>query len=208
MGIGHPIDPRPRVVRMGLGLSALILVAGLAGAALCCTPTPTPIDGGPAVTPSGWTSTARVVLTTLRWAVPAARAITDLTVAEPGRTQVGRALDATAQAAERLQGAVDAYERAGGDRCTARAAVAGLHSALVTVAQVLADNGVALGTTLERVVDGVASIADALIPACDADAGWVSAGDAANATLRQIALRAGRPLSRVLDDLRPLDGGR
>ena len=44
--------------------------------ALGCTP-PAPVDGGVAVTPSGWTSTARVVLDTLRWAVPAARAITD-----------------------------------------------------------------------------------------------------------------------------------
>lgn len=198
----YPEPPAPRAAL------ALVVLVGALG--LRCTPTPTPIDGGPAVTPSSWTATARVVLTTLRWAVPAARVITDLTVAEPGRTQVARALDATTQAAERFQSAVDAYERAGGDRCAARAAVAGLHSALVVVAQTLADNGIALGTTLERVVDGVASIADALIPACDADAGWASAasaGDASNATLRAIAARAGRPLSRVLDDLRPVDGG-
>ena len=194
-----------------VSLSGAILVASLAGALLAACPGPvTPVDGGPAVTPSSWTSTARVVITTLRWALPAARAITDLTVAEPGRTQVARALDAAAQATDRLHGAVDAYEARGGDRCAARAAVGGLQVALVGVAQVLADNGVALGTTLERIVDAVASIADALIPACDADAGWSSAGDSANARLRAIAESArarGVTLRRVLDDLRPLDAG-
>ncbi len=82
----------------------------------------------------------------------------------------------------------------------------GLHRALVGLARVLADNGIALGTTLERVVDGVASVADALVPACDRDAGWSSAGDRANAELRAIATGRG-PLRRVLDDLRPGDGG-
>lgn len=194
-----------------LSLSGAVLVATIAGALLAACPGPvTPVDGGPAVTPSSWTSTARVVITTLRWALPAARAITDLTVAEPGRTQVARALDAAAQATDRLHGAVDAYEARGGDRCAARAAVGGLQVALIGVAQVLADNGIALGTTLERIVDAVASIADALIPACDADAGWASAGDGANARLRAIAEGArarGVTLRRVLDDLRPMDAG-
>ena len=206
-----PSDPQRGTVRVGVlvSLSGAVLVATLAGALLTACPGPvTPVDGGPAVTPSSWTSTARVVITTLRWALPAARAITDLTVAEPGRTQVARALDAAAQATDRLHGAVDAYEARGGDRCAARAAVGGLQVALVGVAQVLADNGVALGTTLERIVDAVASIADALIPACDADAGWTSAGDGANARLRAIAEGArarGVTLRRVLDDLRPVD---
>ena len=208
-----PSDPQRGTVRVGVlvSLSGAILVATLAGALLTACPGPvTPVDGGPAVTPSSWTSTARVVITTLRWALPAARAITDLTVAEPGRTQVARALDAAAQATDRLHDAVDAYEARGGDRCAARAAVGGLQVALVGVAQVLADNGIALGTTLERIVDAVASIADALIPACDADAGWSSAGDASNARLRAIAEGArarGVTLRRVLDDLRPVDAG-
>lgn len=208
-----PSDPQRGTVRVGVlvSLSGAVLVATLAGALLTACPGPvTPVDGGPAVTPSSWASTARVVITTLRWALPAVRAITDLTVAEPGRTQVARALDAAAQATDRLHGAVDAYEARGGDRCAARAAVGGLQVALVGVAQVLADNGVALGTTLERIVDAVASIADALIPACDADAGWASAGDGANARLRAIAEGArarGVTLRRVLDDLRPMDAG-
>lgn len=181
-----------------------LLLALLCAVSLGCTPTP-PVDGGTAVTPSGWTSTARVVLDTLRWAVPAARAITDAVLTDPARAQVGRALDATGEAARELGAAVDAYELRGGDRCAAHAAVGGLHRALVGLARVLADNGIALGTTLERVVDGVASIADALVPACDRDAGWSSVGDRANAELRAIA--TGRVLRRVLDDLRPLDGG-
>lgn len=205
MNSRNSLDPRPALARTGLRLSLVVLLCGALGAVLnACTPTPS-VDGGVAVTPSGWTSTARVVLDTLRWAVPAARAITDVVVPEPARTQVGRALDATGAAARELSAAVDAYELRGGDRCAAHAAVGGLHRALVGLARVLADSGIALGTTLERVVDGVASIADALVPACDRDAGWSSAGDRANAELR--AISTGRVLRRVLDDLRPMDGG-
>lgn len=205
-----PVDHRGErgSVRVGalLVIAGATLVATLAGAVLTGCPPAPPVDGGPAVTPSGWTSTARVVLDTLRWAVPAARAITDNVVPEPARTQVGRALDATGDAARELSAAVDAYEQRGGDRCAAHAAVGGLHRALVGLARVLADSGIALGTTLERVVDGVASVADALVPACDRDAGWSSSGDRANAELR--AISTGRVLSRVLDGLRPaLDGG-
>lgn len=203
-----PSDPQRGTVRVSvmLSLSGAVIAATLAGALLAGCPGPVvPVDGGPAVTPSSWTSTARVVLTTLRWAVPAARAITDVTVSEPARTQVARALDATAAAAGEMERAVDAYEMRGGDRCAAHAAVGGLHRALVGLARVLADSGIALGTTLERVVDGVASIADALVPSCAPDAGWSSAGDRANAELRSIA--TGRVLRRVLDDLRPMDGG-
>lgn len=202
-----PSNDQRGSVRPGalLVISLSVIVATLTGAALnACTPTPS-VDGGPAATPSGWTSTARVVLSTLSWAVPAARAITDSVVPEPARTQVGRALDATGAAATELGAAVDAYELRGGDRCVAHAAVGGLHRALVGLARVLADSGIALGTTLERVVDGVASIADALVPACDRDAGWSSAGDRANRELRTIS--EGRVLRRVLDDLRPMDGG-
>ena len=194
------------IARTGLRLSLVVLLACGAGAAASGCPGPVaPVDGGVAVTPSGWTSTARVVLNTLSWAVPAARAITDVVVPEPARAQVGRALDATGDAARELQQAVDAYEARGGDRCAAHAAVGGLHRALVGLARVLADNGIALGTTLERVVDGVASVADALIPACAADAGWASAGDGANRELRAIAESAARRgviLRRDLDDLR------
>ena len=207
MGLGAPVVPsRDSLTRAALRLALVVLVAVVAGIITSgCTP-PAPVDGGVAVTPSGWTSTARVVLDTLRWAVPAARAITDAVLTDPARTQVGRALDATGEAAREFAAAVDAYELRGGDRCAAHAAVGGLHRALVGLARVLADGGIALGTTLERVVDGVASVADALVPACDRDAGWSSAGDRANAELRAIATGRG-PLRRVLDDLRPMDGG-
>lgn len=195
--------PSDRVPRTGLRLSIVLLLACVGGALASGCPGPVaPIDGGPAVTPSGWTSTARVVLNTLSWAVPAARAITDSVLPEPARSQVGRALDATGDAARELGAAVDAYEQRGGDRCVAKAATAGVQRALVGLARVLVDNGIALGTTLERVVDGLASVADALTPACDADAGWSSAGDAANRELRAIHDGARVPLRRVLDDLR------
>lgn len=177
-----------------------------------CTPPPPPSDGGtPAVTPSSWADTTRLVLSTLSWAVPAARAVTDLVVPEPARTQVGRALVAVTDAAGRLGLALDAYEARGGDRCAAYAAVGGVHVALVQLAQVLADHGIALGVVLERVADSAASIADALVPACQRDAGWASAGDRLNGELRAVALRAsarGVVLRRDLDRLQPLDGGR
>ncbi len=174
-----------------------------------CPPRP-PSPSGPPTTVSSWTDTARVVLTTLRWAVPAARAIVGVTVPEPARAIVDRALGGVAEAADGLQGALDAYEHAGGDRCAAKAAVSGLSSALVTLSRTLADNGIALGTTLERVADAVGSIADALVPACDRDAGWSSRGEALGAELRAIqgaAVVRGVVLRRVLDNLRPLDGG-
>lgn len=204
MGIGAPVVPsRDSLTRAALRLALVVLVAVVAGIITSgCTP-PAPVDGGVAVTPSGWTSTARVVLDTLRWAVPAARAITDSVLTDPARTQVGRALDATGDAARELGAALDAYELRGGDRCVARAATAGVHRALVGLARVLVENGIALGTTLERVVDGLASVADALTPACDPDAGWSSAGDAANREVRAIHDGARVPLRRVLDDLRP-----
>jgi hypothetical protein len=199
---------RDSVPRAALRLCLVVLLALGAGAVASGCPGPVaPVDGGVAVTPAGWVSTARVVLSTLSWAVPAARAITDSVLTDPARTQVGRALDATGDAARELGAALDAYELRGGDRCVARAATAGVHRALVGLARVLVDNGIALGTTLERVVDGLASVADALTPACDPDAGWSSAGDAANREVRAIHDGARVPLRRVLDDLRPMDGG-
>jgi len=199
-------------VNIRRSISLIAVLFSLALVAPACTPPPPPSDGGtPAVTPSSWADTTRLVLSTLGWAVPSARAITDLVVPEPARTQVGRALDAVTDAAGRLGLALDAYEARGGDRCAAYAAVGGVHVALVQLAQVLADNGIALGTVLERVADSAASIADALIPACQTDAGWASVGDRSNATLRAIASRAaarGVTLRRDLDTLRPLDAGR
>ena len=50
-------------------------------------------------------------------------------------------------------------------------------------------------------------VQEVVVPACDRHAGWASAGDRANTELRAIATGRG-PLRRVLDDLRPGDGGR
>lgn len=177
------------------------------GLALAGCPRPGPVDGGPSVTAANWTQTARTVLATLSWAIPAARAITDGVLPDPARTVVGRALDATGDAARELGAAVEAYEQRGGDRCAAHAAVGGLHRALVGLARTLADNGIALGATLERIADGAGSIADALVPACALDAGWASAGDSVNAQLRAVRESARGPLRPLLDDLRPVDGG-
>lgn len=190
-------------------LTSLFLAIAVLGAALACTPRPS-VDGGPAVTPTAWTDTARVVLTTLRWALPAARVVLHAILDEPARTVVDRALDAVADAAGRLGTSLDVYEARGGDRCSAHAAAGALGEALLVLTQVLGDNGIALGTTLERVVDSVFAVVDTLVPACDLDAGLRSAGDGANARLRAIyaAVRSrGVVLRHDLDDLRPLDGG-
>lgn len=196
-----PTAPQAGFVRPWL-LAALALVPLLALAA--CPPRPTPIEPGPSQPVSGWTSTARAVLSTLRWALPAARAVTDSLLSDPPRTQVARALDAAADAAGRLDVALSAYESRGGDRCVAHAAAGGVVVALEQLADVLADNGIALGVVLGRVVDGAASIADALVPACASDAGWTSAGDTANARLRlveDVARRRGIALRRDLDGI-------
>lgn len=200
-------DP-PRVASAGQagfarpGLLALLVLPLLVGLA-ACPPRPTP-EPGPSQPVSGWTSTARAVLSTLHWALPAARAVTDSLLSDPPRTQVARALDAAADAAGRLDLALDAYEHRGGDRCVANAAAGGVVVALAQLADTLADNGIALGVVLGRVVDGAASIVDALVPACASDAGWTSAGDNANARLRlteDVARRRGIALRRDLDTI-------
>lgn len=201
--------PSGRSGEAGRATAATLVLLALVGlavpaAVVCCGPRPPP--SGPGAVVSSWSDTARTVLSTLSWAIPSARAILNAILPEPARTIVGRALDAVAEAATRLAVAVEAYESRGGDRCAAHAAVGGVRAALVQLAQVLADNGVALGTVLERVADGAASIADALVPSCNPDAGWASTGDRTNAELRAIersATARGVVLRRDLDGLRP-----
>lgn len=205
----RPAAPSGRSGEAGRAtVATLVLLAavglGVPAAVTSCGPRPPP--SGPGAVVSSWSDTARTVLSTLSWAIPSARAILNAILPEPARTIVGRALDAVAEASSRLAVAVEAYESRGGDRCAAHAAVGGVRAALVQLAQVLADNGVALGTVLERVADGAASIADALVPSCNPDAGWASTGDRTNAELRAIersATARGVVLRRDLDGLRP-----
>lgn len=196
------------IVRLiSLALAVVLLVASTTAPG--CHPQP-PSPSGPVTTVSSWTDTARTVLTTVRWAVPAARVICDLTVPDAARPIVDRALDGVAQAADGLALALDAYEHRGGDRCAAKASVAGLTTAIESLAQVLASQGIALGTTIERIASAAGSIADELVPACDRDAGWSSAGEGVTARLRAIqsaAVARGVVLRHVLDDLQPVDGG-
>jgi hypothetical protein len=206
----HPVAPPPPQPPAGQRghashgvLATIVALAAVVMLAAGCPPRPVP-EPGPSQPVSGWTSTARAVLGTLRWALPAARAVTDSLLSDPPRTQVARALDAAADAAGRLDVALSAYESRGGDRCVAHAAAGGVVVALEQLADVLADNGIALGVVLGRVVDGAASIVDALVPACAADAGWTSAGDVANGRLRlveDVARRRGIALRRDLDSI-------
>lgn len=187
-------------------ISRRFILASLAAAiatAACPTPRPSPSDP---TRVSGWADTARLVLTTIEWAVPAARAIVSVAVPEPARAIVDRALSALAEAAGGLRDALATYEARGAEQCLAHASVGGIRSALVTLARVLADAGLALGVTFERLADSVGSIADALAPRCDGDAGWSSAGESVNRELSAIARSAsarGVILRRDLDAMRP-----
>lgn len=177
-----------------------------------CTPPSPPSDGGiPVVTPSDWTRTAHLAVTVGRGLIVVARPIVEAAAQDPGRTRARRAFDAADQALVGLGVALDAYEARGGDRCAAYAATGASIVALHELALVLADNGIALGVPLGRVVDMVASIADTLVPACQVDAGFASAGANANAALRAIEQAAharGVILRRDLDGIEPaLDGG-
>ena len=200
----HTIASRLRAL-----LVVVCLLVACAVTAQGCHPQP-PSPSGPVTTVSSWTDTARTVLTTVRWAVPAARIICNVTVPDSARPIVDRALDGVSQAADGLERALDAYEHRGGDRCAAKAAVAGVTASIETLAQVLASNGIALGNTIERIATAAGSIADELVPACDRDAGWSSAGEGVSMRLRAIraeAVARGVVLRHVLDDLRPVDGG-
>lgn len=210
-----PSNGQRGAVRVGalLALCVGILVASALGAVLTtgCVPPP-PSDGGtPVVTPSGWTQTARIAVVVGRGLLPVARVIVEATVTDPGLTHARRAFEAADDALVGLSRALDAYDARGGDRCVARAAAGAAGVALQELAQVLADNGIALGVPLGRVVDLVASVVDTLIPACDLDAGFASAGRAANDRLRTIESNArarGISLSRVLDGITPqVDAG-
>ncbi len=184
-------------------LAAFSLALTLVFVAACPSPRPSPSN--PALV-GGWTDTARTVLATLSWCVPAARAIVAAVVPEPARAVVDRALLALSDASTRFNDALDAYDARGGDQCAAHAAVGGLHSAIVSLASVLADAGLGLGNTIGRVADSVGSIADVLTPRCASDAGWSSAGDRVNSQLAAVernASRRGIVLRRDLDNLSP-----
>jgi hypothetical protein len=199
--------------RARLGALVVLLVVGLgAGALLQGCPPPPPSDGGtPVVTPSEWTRTARLATTVGRGLIPVAQVIVEATTTDPGRTQARRAFVAADAALVGLDRALDAYDARGGDRCAAHAAAGAAVVALTELAEVLAANGIALGVPLGRVVDLVGSVVDTLVPACNLDAGFASAGRAANATLLTIerdARSRGVILRRDLDRITPaLDGG-
>jgi len=191
----------------------LFLACLIATTPACLPPQPIPpSDGGvPAVTPSGWTRTAHLAATVGHGLIAVARPIVAAVAVDPGATRAARAFDAADDALGGLDRAVTAYEARGGDACAAYAAAGASAVALRELVDVLADNGFAIGVPLGRVVDLVASVVDGLIPACQRDAGWSSAGASANTHQRDVEQRArlrGVILRRDLDRITPaLDGG-
>lgn len=209
-----PSDPQRGSARVGALLSlclAILVACGLGAMLAGCPPVP-PSDGGtPVVTPSGWSQTARLAVTVGRGLLPVAGAIVEATTQDPGRTIARRAFVVADDSLAGLGRALDAYDARGGDRCAAYAAAGAAGVALAELADVLAANGIALGVPLGRVVDLVASVVDTLVPQCQLDAGFASAGRAANErllTIERAARSRGVILRRDLDAIEPrLDGG-
>ena len=186
-------------------LLALFLAASLIGAT--CQPPAPPSDGGVVSTPSGWTDTVSTVLHTIAWAIPAAQMIVDGLIPATARPIVDRSFVAVQDAATRLQGALEAYNSRGGDRCGAYAAVGGVTTAMVSLAQVLADNGIGLGNTLVPVIQSLGAVTDQLVPACQIDAGYASVGEGPMLRVRAIeasSMARGVVLRPVLNNLRPV----
>lgn len=182
---------------------ALSLALSMGG----CRPNPVPTDGGVVTTPSSWTDTVSTVLRTIEWSIPAAQLIVGNLLPAADRPVADRAFVAVQDAASRLQTALAAYNARGGDSCVAYAAVGGVTSALVSLAQVLADNRIGLGNTLIPVIQSLGAVVDQLVPACQRDAGYASVGEAPMLRVRSIETSAatrGVVLRPVLDNLRPV----
>ena len=195
---------------LSLFLASILLVTS-------CHPTPTPVTppaptgDAAVVTPSGWTSTAQTVLQTLVWAIPAAQVVVDAIIPASAVADVNRVLAGVTDAAGQLQTALSAYLSRGGSQCPAYAAVGGVTTALVALAQTLADNGIALGNTLVPIVQDLGAVADTLVPACSPEAGYASAGAGVMAQIAAINANAaahGVTLRPALDNLHPLAGHR
>lgn len=130
--------------------------------------------------------------------------IVDSLIPAASRPVADRAFVAVQDASTRLQTAVDAYTARGGDRCAAYAAVGGVTTAMVGLAQVLADNGVGMGSTLIPVIQSLGAVADQLVPACQSDAGYASVGEGVMVRVHAIETSAsarGLVLRPVLDNL-------
>jgi hypothetical protein len=149
---------------------------------LGCSATPTPADGGPAVTPAGWVSTVTTVDTTLTWALPAADALVDGLVGPVAAVPVHLAFRLAEGSVAALQSALTAYLGASnnGTMCTARAAIAATAAGLEGVAAALVPTGYGVAPEIQAGVQALAAVADELVPACPLpDGGLPASGVAA-----------------------------
>lgn len=191
-----------------LTIPVVCLLAAMSFGSRCNPPPPT--DGGPVTNPSSWTDTARTVIEAAGWVIPAAKLVTDHLLTDPARTIVGRSLDGVGEWVARLTHALDAYTEAGGDSCPSHAAALGLRVALMDACRVLIEQGFALGRPIERIIDGLGTLIDNIVPAC-ADAGWASARREMDSQVNvwvQAQEAQGRVLRRDLDNLTPPAGAR
>jgi hypothetical protein len=126
-------------------------------------------------------------------------------------------LDTVADAAQRLAGAMDAYNAHGGDRCPVRATALTLVFSLEELSEVLTNHGIAFGRWFGRALDGVAALVDSaaycaeLPDGGEPDGGVPRVGAEANAVLRlhvYTAGQLGRHLRDDLDELTPPESAR
>lgn len=171
-------------------------------------PTPEPSPGNTDVR-DGWVDTARTVLTTIAWAAPLARSISEALVPEGvARAALARSFEALGDAARSWQASLDVYVHEGGETCAVRAGALATCDALMRLADVLADSGIGLGNTLGGLLDGAAMVVDNLAQRCVTDGGLrasASMGDTVNAHLRLVfytATQRSIALRDSLDNLR------
>lgn len=206
---GLPVNRIGKTLAVFLVGSSL-LASGVAVPTLLvgCGPKPRP-DGGVVTTPTDWTDTASVVQELLSWALPAARAILDLVLPADARVVVDRILDSLLSYNQRFANVLTTYRARGGDACEVYAASGAIRVGLLELTRVLADNGFALGNTLERALDLVSGFGDNVVSQfarCEPEAGFSSLGASSNQELRSIydTARTRGPLRHDLDNLRPV----
>ena len=171
-----------------------MIAVALGALANGCTTAPVPVDGGPAVTPTGWVSTAEDIDTGFTVAIPAMEAALPLLRLSPAdAAHVTEALAAVDHVAlPRFNAALVTYqhEASSGNLCAARAATDALVIALEGVADTLGTLGWGMAPAVDLALAGLGGILDETVAACPAAS---DAGAAAGTAIERH--RAARPAS-------------
>ena len=188
---GRPTQARAAPVSTGVKAGRYLPLAGgllvLALVLTGCPATPVPVDGGPAVTPASWVSTAQTVVTVLDWTLPAADGLVGGLVSPAAAPTVHTAFRVAEGSTAALSSALATYQTTAslGSQCAARAAIDATTVALVGVASALSATGFGLAPEITSALQALAAVGDELAPACVTDAGLPppSRADAVHAAL-------------------------